>query len=39
MLSDPFLHMTPAASIPTEHTEEINARILAVSEDRVKGFH
>ena len=23
---------------PTEHTEETNARILAVSEDRVKGF-
>jgi len=26
-------------SIPTEHTDPINARILAVSEDRVKGFH
>ncbi len=30
--------MTTAAAIPTEHTEETNARILAVSEDRVKGF-
>ncbi len=27
-----------APAIPTEHTEETNARILAVSEDRVKGF-
>jgi DNA-binding Lrp family transcriptional regulator len=25
-------------NLPTEHTEETNARILAVSEDRVKGF-
>jgi len=25
-------------TLPTEHTEETNARILAVSEDRVKGF-
>lgn len=40
MLSDPYLHMTAAsATIPIEHTEEINSRILAVSEDRVKGFH
>jgi DNA-binding Lrp family transcriptional regulator len=40
MLSDPYLHMTSApATIPIEHTEEINSRILAVSEDRVKGFH
>lgn len=32
--------MTAAtATIPIEHTEEINSRILAVSEDRVKGFH
>jgi DNA-binding Lrp family transcriptional regulator len=32
--------MTAAApSVPTEHTEETNAAILAVSEDRVKGFH
>jgi DNA-binding Lrp family transcriptional regulator len=30
--------MSESATIPTEHTEEINARILAVSEDRVKGF-
>jgi len=28
-----------APAIPVEHTEETNARILAVSEDRVKGFH
>ncbi len=26
-------------SVPIEHTEETNARILSVSEDRVKGFH
>ncbi len=40
MLSDPYLHMTAAqAPIPTEHTEETNARILAVSEDCVKGFN
>ncbi len=40
MLSDPYLHMTSAnAPIPTEHTEEINARILSVSEDCVKGFN
>lgn len=38
MLSDPHLHMT-AAQPPIEHTEAVNARILAVSEDRVKGFH
>jgi len=25
--------------IPTEHSDPINARILAVSEDRVRGFH
>ncbi len=32
--------MTSApAAIPTEHTEEINARILTVSEDCVKGFN
>ncbi len=33
--------MTAATStpIPVEHSEETNARILAVSEDRVKGFH
>ncbi len=32
--------MTSApAMIPTEHTEEINARILTVSEDCVKGFN
>ena len=30
--------MSAALETPTEHTEEINARILAVSEDRVKGF-
>ena len=29
---------TAALPIPTEHTEEINARILAVSEDRIRGF-
>lgn len=28
----------PAASIPVEHTEPINAQILAVSEDRIRGF-
>ena len=27
-----------APSIPTEHTEETNARILAVSEDLIRGF-
>ena len=25
--------------VPTEHTDPINARILAVSEDRLQGFH
>lgn len=25
-------------SVPTEHTEETNAKILAVSEDRIRGF-
>ncbi len=29
---------TATPLLPTEHTEETNARILAVSEDRVKGF-
>lgn len=29
---------TAAAPIPTEHTEETNARILAVSEDLIGGF-
>lgn len=33
----PTLTMSPE-TLPTEHTEETNARILAVSEDRVKGF-
>ena len=28
-----------SSSVPVEHTDEINSRILAVSEDRVKGFH
>ncbi len=27
------------AALPTEHNDPINAQILAVSEDRVKGFH
>ncbi len=27
-----------SALVPVEHTEEINARILAVSEDRIRGF-
>ncbi|MBL9115947.1 MAG: Lrp/AsnC family transcriptional regulator [Verrucomicrobiaceae bacterium] len=26
-------------AVPVEHTDEINSRILSVSEDRVKGFH
>lgn len=30
--------MSATLEVPTEHTEEINARILSVSEDRVKGF-
>jgi DNA-binding Lrp family transcriptional regulator len=29
----------PVSDIPTEHTDPVNAQILAVSEDRVKGFH
>ena len=33
----PTLTMSPE-TLPTEPTEETNARILAVSEDRVKGF-
>ena len=33
----PTQTMSPE-TLPTEHTEETNARILAVSEDRVKGF-
>ena len=31
--------MSAATEIPVEHTDAVNARILAVSEDRVKGFH
>lgn len=27
------------SAIPTEHTDPINARLLAVSEDRLQGFH
>ncbi len=27
------------ATIPTEHTDPLNARLLAVSEDRLQGFH
>jgi DNA-binding Lrp family transcriptional regulator len=27
------------ATLPTEHSDPINARILAVSEDRLQGFH
>jgi DNA-binding Lrp family transcriptional regulator len=30
--------MTAAAPVPVEHTDETNARILAVSEDMVQGF-
>lgn len=30
--------MPAAAAVPIEHTEATNARILAVSEDRIKGF-
>ncbi|HCN77145.1 MAG TPA: hypothetical protein DIT13_08135, partial [Verrucomicrobiales bacterium] len=37
MLHNLFQLMSPE-TLPTEHTEETNARILAVSEDRVKGF-
>jgi DNA-binding Lrp family transcriptional regulator len=29
---------TPPATVPTEHTDPVNAQILAVSEDRIKGF-
>ncbi len=29
----------PAATIPAEITDPVNARILAVSEDRIQGFH
>lgn len=29
---------TPAASLPTTHTDPINAQILAISEDRIQGF-
>jgi DNA-binding Lrp family transcriptional regulator len=28
-----------SAVLPTDHTDPVNAQILAVSEDRVKGFH
>jgi DNA-binding Lrp family transcriptional regulator len=28
-----------ATTVPTEHNDSLNAQILAVSEDRVKGFH
>jgi DNA-binding Lrp family transcriptional regulator len=28
-----------APTIPTEHTDPVNAQILAVSEDQIKGFH
>ncbi len=28
-----------SANIPIEHTDPINSQILAISEDRVKGFH
>ncbi len=31
--------ISATAPVPTEHTDEVNARILAVSEDRIKGFH
>lgn len=30
--------MTAVPQVPVEHTDEINARILAVSEDRIRGF-
>jgi DNA-binding Lrp family transcriptional regulator len=29
----------PSTAIPTEHTDETNTRILAVSEDQIQGFH
>jgi len=28
-----------ASALPTEHTDPVNAQILAVSEDQIKGFH
>ena len=28
-----------APSVPVEHTDPVNAQILAVSEDQIKGFH
>src|SRR5882762_4917098 len=30
--------LSPVASVPTEVSDPINARILAVSEDRIAGF-
>ena len=29
----------PAPTVPVEHTDPVNAQILAVSEDQLKGFH
>jgi len=37
--TDPFPMSAPVpTAIPTEHTDEINTRILSVSEDRIRGF-
>lgn len=36
--SVPMTMSAPAAALPTEHTDPVNAQILAVSEDRIKGF-
>ncbi len=37
-LPSPYSAMTLAPSLPTEHTDEINTRILSISEDMVQGF-
>src|SRR6187431_3443387 len=38
MLRFPKFFLMSTATIPTEHTEATNARILAVSEDLIAGF-
>src|SRR6476469_2979941 len=29
----------PDTSVPVEHTDSVNAQILAVAEDQIRGFH
>lgn len=39
MLPSVVRRMSDVATVPTTHTDPVNAQILAISEDRIQGFH